>query len=310
MPELPEVEVVVRHLEPLVRGLRIESVHVWRERTIRPHSAGELCGELTGKVFQGVTRRGKFLVFGLTDSKGGPAIDLIGHLGMTGRIYLQSASAPASRHAVVGLYLGKSCLVFEDRRQFGRMHLDSSVLEALGPEPLSDGFTPAILADLLGCSRQPVKVRLMNPSVVVGVGNIYASEALFRAQISPRRTSLSLERDEVIRLWNSIRRVLKEAIARGSSVSLESEAQRERLFHHGAAVAGEESADSDGLCVYDRGGLPCLQCGTMILRVRQAGRSTYYCPNCQPPEAKPRGCSARPPTRQPRERAKRGTRDR
>lgn len=282
MPELPEVEVLVRHLDPLLCGQRIRSVTVQHERIIRPHRAAVLGRKLAGLIFRRVRRRAKFLVFELSAPRSRASVALVGHLGMTGRIFLQSSRDALPKHTVVSVDLGRTCLVFEDARRFGRLHLDTATLEALGPEPFSDTFTPEALAAAVGRSRQPIKVRLLDQTVVAGVGNIYASEALFRAGISPRTAARRLTRDQFVRLWRAIREVLAEAIARGSSLPIESKGQTERLFYFGALASGNPTAGVPAFRVYDRSGLPCVVCGTAIVQIVQAVRSTFFCPVCQP----------------------------
>ena len=193
MPELPEVEVLRRHLEPVLLGRRVRSVEVRRARVIRPSSEEELREALIGSRFRALGRRGKYLVFDLERRKGGP-VRLIGHLGMTGRMFVQGAALPWPRHAavVLGLDRGHEVFVFEDTRCFGRFNLDSTPLDGLGPEPLGGDFTPAGLGISLRRSARPIKVVLLDQSIVAGVGNIYASEALFRAGVSPRRAANGL----------------------------------------------------------------------------------------------------------------------
>ena len=284
MPELPEVEVLVRHLAAVLPGRRVAAVHVRREKSIRPDSPAALRRALAGATFTGVRRRGKYLVFEWRPAAGHGVRTLVGHLGMTGRMYLQTASAPLAKHAAVILDLEanrKERLVFEDTRYFGRLTLDHGALAALGPEPLEDGFTPEYLLEELRGSRQAIKVKLLDQSLVAGVGNIYASEALHRAGISPRRRGGGLRADEVTRLHGAIREVLAEAIRFGSTVplSFEGQGRGDGLFYYG--VAASAAGYEERLRVYDRAGRPCDVCSTPVRRLVQGGRSTYYCPQCQ-----------------------------
>ncbi|HAV63773.1 MAG TPA: formamidopyrimidine-DNA glycosylase [Verrucomicrobiales bacterium] len=284
MPELPEVEVLVRHLAPLLKGMTIRSVAVHREKVIRPDTPRSLAGRLKGSRFLGVERRAKFLIFRLRKptGKGGRELSLLGHLGMTGRMYLQPARAPLPRHAAVSLDLGRIRFIYEDVRYFGRLTTNLSSLEKLGPEPLGDAFTVELFAEQLKRSSQAIKVRIMDQAVVVGVGNIYASEALFRAGISPRKAARRLTRNEVGRLHAAIREVLQQAINCGSTIPLDfaGTGTRDGLFYYGSA-AGESAYHREKLCVYDRGDEPCGACGAGIRRIVQAARSTYFCPGCQ-----------------------------
>ena len=289
MPELPEVEVLVRQLDPCLRGCRVESVKVWRPKIARPHSGAELQVALVGRVFRSVTRRGKCLQFLFWESPGVSPLTLFGHLGMTGRIYLQSLQAPLPKHVGVTVDLGGARLIFEDTRQFGRFCLVPVSQHSLGPEPLGDLFTPNVLQEAMSGSRQPVKVRLMDQSVIAGIGNIYASEALFRALISPRIQCGDLPPESFRRLWQAIRDVLDEAIHRGSSIPLARPEDRERLFHYGRGARATSTKAPSAFQVYDRAGLPCVNCGRAIERIVQAGRSTFYCGGCQRETSNERG---------------------
>ena len=207
---------------------------------------------------------------------------LVGHLGMTGRMYLLPAKTPLPRHAAVVLNLGRENFVFEDTRYFGRLTLDTTALGRLGPEPLDAEFAVAPFARALARSRQAIKVKLLDQSLLAGVGNIYASEALFRAGIAPTLPARRLTRPQVQRLWRAVRAVLREAIACGSTVPLNyaGAGVRDGLFYFGRAP-GAAGFYEERLRVYDRAGRPCPGCGTPIRRRVQAARSTFYCPRCQ-----------------------------
>lgn len=284
MPELPEVEVLVRHLAPLVRDRRIRGVEVRRASVVAPTSIAALKRALTGARFTNLVRRGKYLVFSLC-SRAGPAeveITLLGHLGMTGRMFIAQRRAPLPKHAAVVLDLGPQRLVFEDTRYFGRFTLDTAALTRLGPEPLGREFTLAAFSRALRRSAQAIKVKLLDQSLVAGIGNIYASEALFRARLSPRRAARRLRPAEVRRLRAAIRAVLREAVAWGSTVplNLHGPASGDGLFYFGRDPATPDYYH-ERLRVYDRAGQPCAKCGAAIRRLTQAARSTYYCPRCQ-----------------------------
>lgn len=228
----------------------------------------------------GVSRRAKYLIFKLM--KGGKAFDLLGHLGMTGRMYLQSKRVEIPPHAVVAIDLNRDRWVFEDPRGFGRLTLETAPLDSLGPEPLASEFTADDLSRRLHRSRQAVKIKLLDQKTVSGIGNIYASESLHRAGISPRQAARSLTRRQVIRLHRSIREVLTEAIAFGSTVPLDWAGDgRDGLFYYGRS-SGAADYYEERLAVYDRAGQPCRRCGAAIRQIVQAGRSTFFCPDCQP----------------------------
>jgi formamidopyrimidine-DNA glycosylase len=282
MPELPEVEVLMRHLAPLLQGQTIRGVKVARPKTLKPTSPRELTRQLHGARFVRLSRRGKYLLFQLQPARGDAPITLLGHLGMTGRMYLQPTQSSLPRHAAVVLDLGRENFVFEDTRYFGRLTLDASAVERLGPEPLEDEFGVEPFAQALKRSAQAIKVKLLDQSLVAGIGNIYASEALFRARISPRIAARRLSRAQVERLWRAIRKTLYEAIRCGSTVPLNynGTGTRDKLFYFGRTTETPTNYE-ERLLVYDRHGQPCGICGSAIQRLVQAARSTFYCPKCQ-----------------------------
>ena len=271
-----------RHLAPLLKDRTIHSVEVRRERVIRPTSVRRLQRTLRGATFSDLSRRGKFLIFTLRKDESNEPIILVGHLGMTGRMYLQAREGLLPKHAALLLGLGEDRFVFEDTRYFGRFTLDTRTVEELGPEPLSGEFTCDRFAEALERSRQPIKVKLLDQRMVAGIGNIYASEALFRAGISPGLAAESLTAKQVERLRHAIRDVLQRAVEGGSTVPLNynGAAGRDGLFYFGRA-AGTPDSYSERLQVYDRAGQPCPRCATPIKRRIQAARSTFYCPQCQ-----------------------------
>ena len=282
VPELPEVEVLVRHLGPLLQGKIIRAVQVRRSRLLGHTSVRQLSHVLRESKFLQVSRRGKFLLFALSREAAPKNVLLLGHLGMTGRMYLLSARAPLPKHTAIVLALGAEKFVFEDTRYFGRFTLDLRPLERLGPEPLSDEFTADTLARALKNSKQAIKTKLLDQSLVAGVGNIYASEALFRAGISPRLPARKLRQAQVRRLWQAIRQVLTEAIECGSTVTLShSDPENRDSFFYFGRTPGSENSYEERLLVYDRWREPCLVCGKSIRRIVQAARSTFYCPQCQ-----------------------------
>jgi formamidopyrimidine-DNA glycosylase len=284
MPELPEVEVLVQHLRPLLRGKKIRSVQIRRERVIRPTSAARLKRALRGAKFVALTRRGKFLLFQLRHPQRKTSFTLVGHLGMTGRMFLLRPGELLPKHAAVMLDLGRCRFVYEDQRYFGRLTLDASSVERMGPEPLGKDFTAAKFATALAGSSRAIKVKLLDQDLVAGVGNIYASEALFRARIAPQLAAGKLEPAQVRALWRAIRQVLTEAIRFGSTIPLHhgpGAATKDGLFYYGRA-AGAPDYYEERLRVYDRADAPCRRCKTKIKRIVQAARSTFFCPGCQP----------------------------
>lgn len=271
MPELPEVETVVRDLAGMVPGTTVRAVEVLRPDLIDGESADAFARGLVGRTIRSVTRRAKNIVFDL-----GGGERLVVNLGMTGRLLVASAADTPPTHPGVRIHLDDGrLLVYHDPRRFGRLWRADDAAWAewertLGVEPLSDAFTRAHLGGLAARSRVPVKTWLMDQRRVVGVGNIYASEALFRAGIDPRRPASSLSPDEIGRLHDAVRQVLAEAIDfRGTTL----------LDYRDAS--GERGEFARRLRVYDRAGEPCTRCGTAVERVVQGGRSTFFCALCQ-----------------------------
>jgi formamidopyrimidine-DNA glycosylase len=281
MPELPEVEILARHLAPLLRGKVVCGVTVRKPKVLGSTRPSQLRAKLAGATFRDLRRRGKYLIFTL-ERRGDGAFSCLGHLGMTGRMYLQAQHVRLPKHAAIVIGLGDQRFVYEDTRYFGRFTLDTTPIEKLGPEPLSDDFRAPALARALKRSAQAIKVKLLDQSLVAGVGNIYASEALFRAGISPRRPARGLKLEEVRRLHRVIQEVLQEAIDRGSTLPLDfgGEGSKDRLFYFGRR-AGAPVPEGERFLVYDREGKPCQTCGTQIRRIVQSARSTFYCPQCQ-----------------------------
>ena len=281
MPELPEVEVLARHLRPLLRGKTIRAIEIRREKVLRPTSPARFKKSLLGAKFLSLERRGKYLLFELQPKNSREKLHLLGHLGMTGRMFLAAKKEPLPKHAAVILDFGKNHFIYEDTRYFGRFTLDVSAVEKLGPEPWDKKFSPEFFQQQLKKSRQPIKVKLLDQSLIAGVGNIYASEALFRTGISPRRTAAKITRPEAARLLAAIREVLTEAVDCGSTVPLNFTAGKtDGLFYFGRAADAIDYYE-ERLRVYDRAGKPCWNCGEPIKRIVQAARSTFFCPHCQ-----------------------------
>lgn len=267
MPELPEVEVTRRGVEPALTGQRLTRA-VMRVPALRyPLPAA---AEVVGNTLSSVRRRGKYLLFDF-----GPG-HLLLHLGMSGSLRLVAADAPPEKHDHVDLVFGTTALRLRDPRRFGAMlwlagdpH-EHPLLAVLGVEPLSPAFNAGWLRSALQGRTAAIKPTLMDSHLVVGVGNIYASESLFLAGIDPRRAAGRVSSERLERLVPAIRKTLRAAIAAGGS-SL-------RDFSHSNGELGCFQARHR---VYDREGLPCLDCGTPIRAIRQGQRSTYFCPRCQ-----------------------------
>lgn len=282
MPELPEVEVLVRHLAPLLQNKTVRAVNVRRAKVLAPTSVSEFKRKLVGAKFTSLLRRGKYLLFTLRPGGRREPLAMVGHLGMTGRMYLQPKKQPLPKHAAVVLDLGRQNFIYEDQRYFGRLTLAAEGLSRLGPEPWAPEFSIEYFTKSLKRSAQPIKVKLLDQTVVAGVGNIYASEALFRARISPRLAARNLKPEQIKYLRRAIRAVLAEAIKHGSTIPLNFGAggKRDGLFYYGGEGPTSDFY-TERLRVYDRRNRPCPVCRTPIKRLVQATRSTFYCPRCQ-----------------------------
>jgi len=282
MPELPEVEILARHLRPLIQGEEIQCVDVRRAKVLSPTTPRQFRQVLRGAKFVGLARRGKYLLFKLRTKGRRKPITLLGHLGMTGRMFLARSADPLPKHAAIVLGLRRAKLIYEDTRYFGRLTLDTLVVTRLGPEPLSVDFDSQRFARSLNRSRQAIKVKLLDQTLVAGIGNIYASEALFRACIAPTSPAAKLSVAQVARLHRAIRAVLKEAITCGSTVPMNfgADGKRDGLFYFGRAADAPDYY-AERLRVYDREGQPCWNCRQPIKRIVQAARSTFFCPRCQ-----------------------------
>ncbi|MDX1614202.1 MAG: bifunctional DNA-formamidopyrimidine glycosylase/DNA-(apurinic or apyrimidinic site) lyase [Candidatus Promineifilaceae bacterium] len=270
MPELPEVETVVRALRPLLVGQTITGMDSdWPNQIVTPDLAS-LQERIAGGRIEAINRRGKYLLFSLGNNE-----TLIIHLKMTGHLSVVSASEARNPyvHAVFQLGGGKE-LRFRDMRKFGRIYLvrdPDDVLGKLGPEPLEADFTPAWLHRNLSRRRRVLKPLLLDQTFVAGIGNIYADEALYRAAIDPRRHSHTVNPTEAEALHQAIRTVLKLGIAQeGASID---GAYRK--------PDGSPGTMQDEVLVYGRAGEPCARCGTPLERIILGGRSTHLCPACQ-----------------------------
>ena len=267
MPELPEVETIKNALEPFLVGRTFSGIRIHDARPVQKISLEGFCSGLAGRKITGLSRRGKYLIIGL--SGGG---NLIVHLRMTGALLWDPAEEePFTR--LEFLFEGGGRLVYTDVRRFGTMYLTADTREVvgkLGIEPLSRGFTPAALAGMLKPRKLPVKSALLNQQHIAGIGNMYADEALFLAKIHPQQPADSLTTAQTNRLHAAIRQVLKQGIKnQGASV------RNYRGPDGGRGRAHEE------FCVAHREGLLCPVCGNPIKRIVVGQRGTYFCPRCQ-----------------------------
>jgi formamidopyrimidine-DNA glycosylase len=272
VPELPEVETIVRGLAPVLRGRRVAGV--WGSglplRLARPVDLRGLRGVSVGRVFAGARRLGKYIVLDIEGASGGVGV----HLGMTGRLRVQPASASRDRHTHVVFQLeGGDELRFVDARRFGWVAAGDPVaalpaLAELGPDPLT-ALDAAQLAVALEGVRAPIKAFLLDQRRIAGLGNIYVCEALFRAGIAPT-TPAGRVRRRAAALLDGVRAALQEGIARRGTTL--------RDYVDADGFAGDNAA---ALLVYGREGLPCPTCAAPIRRRVDAARSTFYCARCQ-----------------------------
>jgi len=275
MPELPEVEIVTRRLRELIVGKTIIKAQLIRAGLAPENSPRQFAASLRGARIDEVARRGKHILAHLSNQR-----TLITHLRMTGRfIYLnQDAERTPHTHAALWLDGGKK-LLFDDQRHFGLMMVARTTeldrvkhLSKLAPEPFSQEFSPGYLHDTLKRSSQQIKLALLDQAKVVGLGNIYASEALHRAKINPRLPAKKLSRSRIVSLRKEILAVLGEAIAIAD----------DKQFDIETGDLDTSYGRYDQLArVYEREGQPCLVCRALIRRFTQGARSTYYCPRCQ-----------------------------
>lgn len=272
MPELPEVEHVVRALRSAIVGRRILAAELKLRRTAPDISRAAFKRQLKDALVTEVGRRGKYILVHLDSGK-----TLTTHLRMTGKFVSLSAEDSLPPYAHVVFYLNDDRrLVFCDMRQFGRMQLfkvnkPPKELLALAPEPLSDDFSEGYLRETLKRSRRSLKQLLLDQTRVLGLGNIYAVEALFLAGIHPLKEAHTLSKQRVNKLYLAIREVLQEAIDIGSTLQIN---------------LGDGNGSYFGTTerfwrVYEREGEPCVRCGAKIRRIVHGGRSTYFCPKCQ-----------------------------
>ncbi len=272
MPELPEVETFRRYLlqgndgSPSILGKRIRDAELLWEGTLASPTPAEFLDRIKGQYISGIGRRGKNLLIRLSRDT------LIIHLRMSGELVVEEqTAAPGKHYRLIINFEDKYRMAFNNIRKFGRIWLTENTQEQLahlGPEPLSDDFTPEKLHQLLSSHSRQLKYFLLDQEMIAGMGNIYTDEALHRAKLHPVLKSDTLDYKQALRLWESIRQVLKEGIKnQGSSID---------WMYRGGDY-------QNYLSVYNLKGEPCKTCETPIERIKVGQRSTYFCPTCQPP---------------------------
>jgi formamidopyrimidine-DNA glycosylase len=291
MPELPEVEHVVRALRHVIVRRRILAAEILLPKLVPREGRAAFNRKVKGCRIIGVRRRGKFILIDLdrarmlshrraARTRAGSGSVLLVHLRMTGKFRYLNVDEELPRYAHVVFYLDNDRrLVFCDQRQFGVMKLvpytrlaTAKGIRELAPEPFSDEFNLGYLKATLSRSQRSLKTLLLDQTKVLGLGNIYASEALFRARINPFKIAATLAPKRVAQLHQAIREVLTDALSDGSAL-------RVNLEHPEGFSYGE--AFEDFWNVYDREGEACMKCGARIKRAAHGGRSTYWCPKCQ-----------------------------
>jgi formamidopyrimidine-DNA glycosylase len=268
MPELPEVEIASRQLRSWLKGRRIVSAHAEKSRVIRGQTPRRFAS-LKGHRLQEIERVGKWMVLLFDKDEG-----LVSHLGMTGKWIRRAAGKPGPSHVRATLTLDDGNAVdYRDPRLFGRLvrgtHESlrkSPGLRALGPDPLGGIDVDRLHAQLTRTKRS-LKEALMDQRTLAGLGNIHVSEALHRAKLNPQRSGSTMTRPETARLAKAIDKSLQTAI---------------KNYDSPEPITYVEEGGENRFLVYDRAGDPCFTCGTAILRIVQGGRSTFYCPHCQP----------------------------
>ena len=275
MPELPEVETVCRSLRQTVLDQYIRTVTVTRSRLLPNNTIEEFSETLCGHCFSAVHRRGKYILLDLDHD-----MTLVVHLRMTGKLLYQLSDSPLDKHSHIVFELdGGHRLCYNDVRQFGTLQLLPTALwtqppgiAALGPEPLEDDFTAEWLMQQMVGKKQKVKAFLLDQHNIAGIGNIYADEILFQAHIHPEEPVCNLTDTETVQdLWFAIRDRLEQGIRYGGS------SIKDYVDSLGQAGSFQKQHRA-----YGRGGQPCTECGCTMLKMISGGRSSCYCPNCQP----------------------------
>jgi formamidopyrimidine-DNA glycosylase len=274
MPELPEVQTIVNDLNGAkLIGITISGARVFWPRTVAEPSARLFCRRIKGQQFTEIRRRGKYLVFEVSDGH-----TMLLHLRMSGRLHLVSADIPRNKHEHVILSFddGRQ-LRFHDTRKFGRLHLlkdPKRILDRLGPEPLASGFSVKTLAENLKHRKRLLKPLLLDQTFIAGLGNIYVDEALWEAKLHPCRLAASLSTSEIKVLHRAIPRVLKRGLKNlGTSLGT-----GKGNFY---SVGNRRGRNKDLLKVFRRTDLPCPRCKSSIERIIVGQRSTHICRNCQ-----------------------------
>jgi formamidopyrimidine-DNA glycosylase len=275
MPELPEVELVAQSLNGLVANWRIIAAELLRQRLAPFNSSADFAERLSDSKINLVRRRGKHILFDLDNGQ-----TLVAHLRMSGRFMLLPVDRENPKYTHAAFYFeNESRLIFQDQRHFGFMRVvetenlfETKELKSLAPEPFSDEFNRKYFREVLKRSKKSLKEFLLDQTKVTGLGNIYASEAMFLARVNPQTPANKISARKASVLFEKIREVLRESIAHGSTLNVNPE-NIDASYYGGGYT--------NGWRVYNREKEACVKCRTAVERLKQAGRSTYFCPKCQ-----------------------------
>ncbi len=270
MPELPEVETIIRELKGEILRKKILSCQIPRESYLRGQDAKIFTDGVSGKTINDIDRRGKYIIWRFEGSAG-----VLSHLGMTGKYVKLSPEEQSPKHTAARFGFEGFDLILDDARRFGRLlyfdrEEDAEPLQGIGAEPFSEVFTAEYLIEEFKNRKRAVKELLLDQTIIAGLGNIYASEILFRAGLHPMKAGETISASQAQLLVEHTRKVLEEAIS-----------------HNGTTISDYRRVDEksgefqDFLQVYDKEGEPCPKCGEAIRRIVSGGRSSYYCNKCQ-----------------------------
>lgn len=271
MPELPEVETVRRKLEQKIIGKTIKKITIIHKNVFEKQDIKKVIEQINNEKINSIDRKGKWLIYNLDNYY------LLSHLRMEGKYLYRNINAPIEKHELVIFNLDNEIeLRYKDTRKFGKMYLikkdkiNESPLSKLGYEPWEKELTTAYLKEKLKNKKIPIKTILLDQSIIVGMGNIYADEVLFLSKINPHKKGYELDKEELNKIIKNAKKVLKEAIKQGGTTirSYTSEEGVDGLFQN-------------NLLVHKRKNEKCLNCNNIIKKDKIGGRSSYYCPNCQ-----------------------------
>ncbi len=273
VPELPEVETVVKGLRPLIKDRYITDITISEEKIIAHPAADEFKKEAVGMKIEDITRRGKYIIIELENDK-----EMIIHLRMTGKLLVKQCEKFRDKHTHVVFHLDNGQeLRFNNIRKFGRIYLidkdqpqKAGGYAELGPEPLSNDMSLDDFKEMFKNRRGVIKSLLMNQKFIAGIGNIYADEILFRSGIDPERKADTLSEMEIGKIYSNMREILKKGIIYGGTT-----------FSDYVNAFGEKGSFQEELQIYQKEGEKCCRCGSTVKKKRVGGRGSYYCPSCQ-----------------------------